>query len=169
MRGHIIAYTGAHGTGKTFAAMARAREIKETHPELLVYLKQENTAFCPAPVNGRSRPESALWIFGQALQRDIELLARFDIVVADRTVVDAAAYAMASGFFEVAGDITRLAAHHMHRYREIHFHTIAANDHLHADGFRDTRQAWRRQVERDLLNLYSRLGLDADAPGFFLH
>lgn len=169
MRGYIIACTGSHSTGKTTAAMIRARKLKQEHPDLLIYLQQENTPFCPTPINGCTRKDSALWVFGESLRRNIELLQRFDIVVADRTVLDPAAYAMATGYFELAEDIARLAAHHMSRYREIHFHTIANNDHLHADGHRDTDPAWRQRVERNLLTLYSRIGLDTSAPGFFLH
>lgn len=166
MTRHIVAYSGTHGTGKTTAVYNRIGELKKAHPGLLIGPHVENLTFCPYPINRASSEESQLWVFTNHIQAELFLLAHYDIVVSDRTAVDAIAYTMAHGWNGLAMDMTAMARHHMRHYSEIIIKTTD-NNHQHADGLRDVDPVFRGKVEDCLLAAYGILGyfLSTDSHG----
>lgn len=151
----IIAYSGAHGTGKTTAVLDRAAKLKREHPDKRIEIRTENLAFCPYPINADSTPDSQMWIFSHHLQSELHLITLFDLVVSDRSIIDVIAYTMAHGLTGLASSMLGLARHHMHHYQEV---IITTNNHHHVDGMRDTDPVFRNKVEDELINIYSRLG-----------
>jgi hypothetical protein len=159
-KGRIIAYSGTHGTGKTTAVYNRIGILKKVNPLSLIGPHVENLPFCPYPINRDSTEESQLWVFTNHIQAELNLLTRYDIVVSDRTAADAIAYTFAFGFNDLAEHMLALASHHIHRYSEIILLTAEGNPHHFDDGFRDSDEPFRLDVERWMFQVYDRLGFD---------
>jgi len=156
MMGQIFSYTGAHGTGKTTSAFKRAENLKIEHPGKSVYLMCDQAAFCPYPINKKTSPEAQLWIFTNQINKELSFLSRFDLLVTDRTAVDAVAYAYVAGFEQLAGDMLGLLNSHICLYSLIEFKTIKANDFFHRDGIRESHdRAFRQRVETAMLEFYA--------------
>jgi len=149
-----IAISGTHGTGKTTLAYAKAKALKLANPTKTVVLLQEVAAECPLPINRDTTMESQLWILGQQLKREVELSARFDILVCDRTIFDILAYThyvdprLGRGLFRALLPYART-------YNVIYFKHLKGNDFLQDDGLRDTDPAFRRFIDECLASMYS--------------
>lgn len=164
-KGRIIAYSGTHGTGKTTAVYDRIGALKRRHPDKLIGPHVENLIFCPYPINGRSSMESQLWVFTNHIQAELNLMTRYDIVVSDRSAVDAIAYTSAHGWTDLAGQMMGLVRSHMAHYSEIVFMMAEGNRHVHADGLRDVDEAFRKEVQVHMLWIYGQLGFDFERTG----
>jgi len=163
--GRIIAFSGTHGTGKTTAVYNRISELKKAHPDLLIGPHVENLVFCPYPINRESTEESQLWVFTNHIQAELFLLSHYDVVVSDRSAVDAIAYTSAFGFKVLAERMLDLVQSHMDRYAEIRVMLAKENNHLHADGLRDGDATFRDEVEFHLLWAYTQLGYNIELTG----
>ena len=159
--GRIIAYSGSHGTGKTTAAYELAAQLKkQTRADVGIIL--EVARRCPLSVfrKGHAPTEAAqIWIFSEQMRLEIEALQRHDLVVADRTVVDAIAYSAAAGFHDLARAQIATARRHVHVYDKVYFRGAADNPFLVDDGFRETDPDLQKTVESLMLELYSELGI----------
>lgn len=159
--GKIIAFSGAHGTGKSTAVYDMAARLKkETAGEIGVIL--EVARRCPLPIYSRdfvTTRESQMWVFCEQIRAEIEAVEQYDIVVSDRTIVDAIAYSSAAGFADLAFAMKALALHHVKVYDQVIFLGIADNQHLVDDGFRNTDMKLQKEVELRMLELYARLGI----------
>lgn len=164
----LIAVSGTHGVGKSTRVLELAQEMKMQHPGATVGLIQELAACCPMPVNQHTTPEAQRWIFATQLAQELEMLCRYDLVISDRSAVDAIAYTHASGFFRLAEGMMGLMESHLPLYERIHFRMSGKNDFHFADGVRDGCRDFRLRVERTMLDIYARLGLGKGAPGFVL-
>lgn len=154
----IIAYSGTHGTGKTTAAYKRAVELKRCYPGKSVHALVDQEAFCPYSINGDTSPAAQLWIFSSILNLELSLMNRFDVIVSDRTAVDAVAYTYVAGFESLATDMLTLAGRHMQIYERITVRKIVHNEFCHHDGIRDAAdRSFRQQVEDTLLQMYDSL------------
>lgn len=163
--GNIIAYSGTHDTGKTTAVYDRIGALKREHPDKLIGPHVENLIFCPFPINGKSSEESQLWVFTNHIQAELHLMTRYDIVVSDRSAVDAIAYTSAHGWKDLAARMMGVVRHHMNRYSEIVFMMADERDCLHADGFRDVDPDFRKEVQVHMLWIYTQLGFDFESVG----
>ena len=156
----LIGISGAHGTGKTQAALHRAQAVKSTFPELRVGVLMEIAAECPFPINRDASEDAQLWIFTAQIAREIEMMKHYDIIVCDRTPADSIAYTWCLGFESLALTMGRLAAPHIRRhYQQIVFRTISRNNYLYKDGRRDLDPEFRRAVESELRSIYNRMDL----------
>jgi len=159
----LIGITGAHGTGKTQAALSRARAVKDTYPELRVGLLMEVAAECPFPINKEATEDAQLWIFTAQLAREIEMMRHYDLIVCDRTPADAIAYTWCLGFEPMALAMARVAGPYIRRnYQKIIFRTCQKNHFCHADGRRDTDMEFRTAIESELRSVYRRMDLPAE-------
>lgn len=162
----IIAFSGTHGTGKTTAVYKRITQLKLEYPGLMIGPHVENLVFCPYPINSGSTPDTQMWVFTNHIQAELHLMTCYDIVVSDRSAVDAIAYTMAHGWHGLGLAMVDMVKHHMHNYHEIII-TQALNNHLHADGMRDTDPVFRSIVEDELIKIYGMLGyyIDTNSHG----
>lgn len=167
--GSIIAYSGTHSTGKTTAVYDRIGALKRQHPDKLIGPHVENLVFCPYPINGNSSEKTQLWVFTNHIQAELNLMTRYDIVVSDRSAVDAIAYTSAHGWKDLAEQMMSLVQSHMAHYSEIVFMMAEGNRHVHADGFRDVDEAFRKEVQVHMLWIYGQLGFDFEDMGGGLH
>lgn len=166
--GCIFSFTGAHGTGKTTSVFEKSRELKIKYPESSVFVLQEVASFCPLPINKDTTAEAQLWIFATQIAKELELCSSWDIIISDRTCIDAVAYTYRAGFHDLSERMLSLAALNIHLYKEIYFKSIKNNPYHFEDGVRDgMNKFFRSEIETILLNFYSRLGL-YDSPGFFI-
>ena len=156
----IIAYTGAHGTGKTTAALQKAELLKRKHPDKSITILTETAPLSPYPINLATTSDSQMWIFTTQIKRELDLLARFDMVVSDRCSVDAIAYTMAAGYDNMAFGMIDLIKYHLHHYDQIIMKTTERNNFCFADGIRVTGDAFRKEVERCLTEIYGALDVD---------
>ncbi len=156
--GQIIALTGTHGTGKTTAAFKQAENLKVEYPDKSIHVMCDQEVFCPYPINQKTTADSQLWIFTHQISQELSLLSRFDLIVSDRTAVDAVAYTVVAGFQALAHTMLDLVVHHMPVYDAITFQTIARNEFCHVDGIRESGdRVYRQEVETALKQLYAEL------------
>jgi hypothetical protein len=82
-------------------------------------------------------------------------MSRFDIIISDRTVVDAIAYTDVAGFDSLAQGMFDLTLSHITNYTSIKFRTIIENDFCCQDGIRETEDSlFRAEIEDRLFDLY---------------
>ncbi len=159
----IVAFSGAHGTGKTTAVYEMATNLKKNQQtEVGVIL--EVARQCPYPIiskeSSTTTKESQLWIFTAQIQAEMNAQRRYGCVVSDRTIIDTIAYTAASGMYGLAYAMKALAGEYARTaYKEIHFRTINEHDYLVDDGIRNLNYDFRREVESAMLSLYSELGI----------
>jgi predicted ATPase len=154
----LIAFTGAQGTGKTTATFARALHLKHDHPDKRVGILTETASLCPYPINQAATELSQSWIFYTQIHRELDMMQHYDLIVCDRTCVDAIAYTWHQGFEELALSMLAAARCHMHRYRQIIFRTAQKNHGCFTgDGVRSTDPQYRFRIETELKSLYRRL------------
>lgn len=134
----IIAFSGAHGTGKTTAAYQMAADLKRTTCGE-VGLILEVARQCPFPVLTKHRGttfKAQFWVFTEQIRRELEYSARYDCVVADRTIVDAIAYTSMAGYHGLAAAQLAIAREHAHTYDRVIFHGSGDFSYLVDDDFR---------------------------------
>ena len=166
----IISFSGAQGTGKTTSAYNHAREMKINNPDKSVATLCDLEAFCPYPINQAATEETQEWIFANQIRQELTAMHRFDLVVTDRTILDAIAYTMVIGFTSLADSMLSYAQHHVpQHYHQIYFKQIKNNQHCHPDGIRDVDQGFRQAVEDVLKEIYSQLSDPAVYPGRLYH
>lgn len=151
----IIAFSGSHGTGKTTSAYRLAEELKINHPSKSVHALCNQARLCPLAINKKTTPESQLWIFTNQIQQEITLLSKFDILVCDRTPIDAMAYTYVAGFERLAMDMCSIMFHRAIQYQQIYFKSIKENEFCHSDGLRESKdRIFRLEVENAMLLFY---------------
>jgi len=156
----LISYTGAQGTGKTTAAFNQSVDLKLKYPGKTTTILAQIENMCPFLINKNTSYPAQMWIFTEQLNKEVTLNDRFDLVVTDRTVVDAAAYSMVAGMEGLAMAMLDLAAKHMHIYDKIFFRTIKNNNYCFDDGHRSIDQKFRADVESVLRKMYDHLRND---------
>jgi len=155
---YVIAFSGSHGTGKTVSAAQKFIDLKINHPDKSIKLLHDLEAQSPYPINQDSSQYSQEWLFANHINKELEALSRFDIVVTDRTIVDVIGYTYALGFHSLAADMLCMAGSHMYVYREIYFKHISFNSYCYDDGIRAVDDpAFRREVEDSMLIQYEHL------------
>jgi thymidylate kinase len=162
MNAKIIAFSGAHGTGKTTGVNHLANFFRETcDQKLKIGIIHEMARLCPLPVLSNQcskvQEDAQLWIYSAQLKAEIEACARYDIVISDRTIVDCIAYTRFLGYYSMALAMESLATLALRRYRQIVFHRIEHYDYLVDDGFRNLDKESRVRIERILLETYRRM------------
>ena len=163
MKDKIIALTGSHGVGKTTAMFQLAQKLKIEHPDKTIGMLHENVAYAPGPINKETTAENQLWIFTNQIQAEITMAAKYDLVISDRSAVDAIAYTFAAEFYELAESMLKLVASHIKIYRSIIFKSIKNNDYFFDDGFREADDRLFRQfIENKLIEYYHRLGIKTE-------
>ncbi len=160
---NIIAFSGAHGTGKSTSCYEKAYQLKiSQRTEVGVIL--EVARQCPYPIFSKNNAiptrEAQLWIYSAQLQAELNAVRRYGVVVSDRTVIDTIAYTATAGMYGLAYAMKAMAEEYVKTaYKEVHFRKINDHDYLVDDGFRDQTQELRQNVEMAMLTLYGELGI----------
>jgi predicted ATPase len=164
MEAQIIAYSGAHGTGKTTSVYGMAERLKKAGVSGgNVGIILETARLCPLPVLSascqRATEGAQRWIFARQLQAEEETCAQFGTVVSDRSLVDCIAYTRHFGYYALADTMEAMTFPVIARYRKIIFKRIIGNDFAVDDGFRDLDYTTRSRIERIMLAIYRRMGV----------
>ena len=154
-----IGYTGSHGTGKSFSTLATASQLKLEHNDKRITVLMEVASESPFKINKGTTRESQLWIFTTQIQKELENLNMYDILISDRTCVDCIGYSLAAGFYVLAEAMVRVAKCHVYIYDKIIFKTIANNPYHFKDGIRSSDIKFRIDVEEAILIAYDMIGI----------
>jgi hypothetical protein len=109
---------------------------------------------CPYPINQEASQEAQEWIFYHQIAAELHAVGRYDLVVADRTVMDVIAYSMAAGFRLQGDSLLAVWRRHSPWYSRIIFRHAATNAWNLEDGLRDTDPVFRARIEATLYELY---------------
>ena len=104
-----ISLTGTAGTGKSTDVFRIIPILKHTYPSKRVINLNENAAHSPYKINKETTFESQLWIFTNQIQSELKLQSMYDILVCDRTLVDAIAYSSYVGLKELSNSMFELS------------------------------------------------------------
>jgi len=94
------------------------------------------------------------------IRREIEMMSKYDIIIADRSCIDAIGYTKALGFFDLAEAMLDIARIHATAYKKIFFRLRKNNPYNYDDGLRDTDDGFRRDVEDAIYKTLESLKLD---------
>jgi len=81
-----VALIGSHGVGKTTLSFELAARLK--HRNLDVDVVREVARRCPLPINLETTLPAQQWILHTQIVEEIEAVARHEVVVCDRSVLD---------------------------------------------------------------------------------
>lgn len=155
--GRKIAVLGAHGTGKTTMVLRMAAQLKDENPGERVGIVSEVVRSCPFPINAEATEETQAWIFHQQFVREIEAAARYEVVICDRTVLDAMAYSYFAQFYGQVEACMPAALAWMRTYDELY---LMRPQRLPTDdGVRDTSLHFQSGVDQILCRWIRRYGL----------
>jgi predicted ATPase len=85
-----VAFIGTHGVGKTTLCFDLAACLKRL--DISVDVVKEVARGCPLPINRDTTSAAQEWILHTQIAKEIELAARYEAIVCDRSVVDNYAY-----------------------------------------------------------------------------
>jgi predicted ATPase len=168
MKKNIIAFSGAHGTGKTTSVFELATALKKSGIDVGIVL--EAARECPYPVMSiyKDKPSdhAQQWIFARQMMCEIEASEKYDVVVTDRTPVDCIGYTRYAGYHNLANSMGSYIQHHAPRYHCVLFKFAHDNPYCHEDGFRNTDMASRMKIEELIMDSYNyqRIKLDIWKP-----
>lgn len=148
---------GAHGTGKSTFALRLAASLKDLSPDESVGVLLEAVRSCPWPVNKQTTDEAQRWIFHRQMIEELELSARNEIVICDRTILDPLAYSERAGLGDLVDAYMPAALEWMETYDEIYF--LRPNGIIAADGFRDTDPQFQKEIDAILERYVNAFGI----------
>jgi predicted ATPase len=159
MRKNVTAFSGTHGTGKTTAVLRYALDYKMHQPGNTLGIVTEVARTCPWPINRQSTAQGQAWIFSTHLRAELEASRAHDLVVSDRTVMDAIAYTRVLGYHDLAAAMLAMARVHAPIYQRIVF-LAPDNAYCFADGKRcHDDAAFRSAVNDALISIYKETDL----------
>jgi nicotinamide riboside kinase len=150
MDGIKIAFTGTHGTGKTTLTYQVAAEFRKRghNVEMLKEVARES----PLPINERTTPDAQRWILFRQMSLELELGARSDVLVCDRSVLDNYAYLRRA--FGAQETLERYLAEWMRTYDEV-VHVPVTDARIAADGVRSTDREFQVEIDRIVRDLFA--------------
>jgi nicotinamide riboside kinase len=138
-----IAFIGSHSVRKTNAVHAFASTVGRAGRS--VEVGRELIRFNPLGLNEGATPEAQLWVLMAQVQQELELRARADILVTDRSVVDNFAY-----FLRVTDGADPFGVEPLvRRWAQTYdlFVRLLPDVALLPDGVRSTSDAFRDEIE----------------------
>jgi hypothetical protein len=154
----IYAFSGTHGTGKTTAALEFASSLKKKYPTKRIGFLSEVARTCPYPINQFINDKSQMWIFSTQISRELSMLSYNDIVVSDRSAIDAIAYTLIGNMHSLAAGMEELIKRHLGYYKEIRIKLIENNPYNYEDGTRNCNdEIFRKGIQNHIISITSRL------------
>jgi len=138
-----IGFTGTHGTGKTTAMYDLACLLKKEGFDVNIVTEVARSHPAHLPINLKSTAESQTWIFAKMIEKELE--ARGQIIICDRTLLDAFAYTYRIAP-ETANAMMPFINHHMKSYNLL-FYMEPNLDYLKADGIREIDPKFQKDIK----------------------
>jgi predicted ATPase len=148
------AFSGTHGTGKTTKVANLFNDLKMKHSDKNIGLLLENAEFSPLPINKDTSNLSQSWIFTHQMCEEIRLGNHYDMLITDRTIIDAIAYTKVAGI-EAWKGMYEFSKYFIESYDTIFFVDYKKNHYVFDDGIRDGQDLkFREEVGLVLYDLY---------------
>lgn len=151
----IIAFSGAHGTGKTTAMYLFAHKYKKEHPTESITIISEVARTCPMPINKTASRHAQWWIFNTFNNKLIEAQHKnINTVITDRSHYDIIAYTQYQQThnnkclkkdINLMLSITKTLWESL--YDKIFLHHPNKNGYLTNDGIRDTSKYYQDCID----------------------
>lgn len=154
---NLIAFSGTHGTGKSFRAYNFAIDLKLMGYNVVVL--DELARECPLKINKEAGILTQYWILASQMKKEIKLMDRYDYIISDRSVFDTIAYAVTLGLIDFSND-SLISNYVRDNYFKIFVLDPDAFDYQVDDGVRDMDVGFRYTVHTNLLKIYDQYGID---------
>lgn len=156
----IIAMSGTHGVGKSVQAYNICAMLKKRGHNIVVL--DELARECPFPINKEATNETQAWLICKQITRELELLQRYDYIIADRSVLDAYCYSEVAGRGDfIANNLLDYAIKHIKQYyRTLYVPDPDIFDYNVEDGVRDTDKVFRQDVHDKLIGVFEENNID---------
>lgn len=151
-------FTGSHGTGKSSAATFLAAILKKEHRSKSVKVIEENVREISNLFSGKiNNPDFQRFCMIDHLHKELLAERVYDIIVCDRSAMDTLVYGLVYNI-TLPSEYFSLAMNHLHTFDHIFFvRPDDNNSEIANDGFRDTDQVIRNEVDKQferMLNLW---------------
>ena len=156
MNKNLIAISGTHGCGKSYAAYKLTTDMRKNGYNVVVI--DELARECPLSINQAASELTQYWILAAQIEREIALMSKYQYIITDRSVFDTLAYAvtlnlMNSNLFEFVANYVK------NNYKYIFLlDPIGFNYHI-SDGIRDMDPKFRMDVHKNLVMLYEKFDI----------
>ena len=139
--------------GKTTMVYGLAAHLKKLGKNVVVL--NELARECPFEINQDGEDRTQIWLIVEQIKRELELMDRYDYVIADRSLFDAYAYAtfLDDGTWKFKELWPYMVAHAKTYYKRIYLLDPTSFKHNVEDGVRDTDEHFRMAVHRILSTL----------------
>ncbi len=149
-----VAFIGTHGVGKTTLCYELAARLKKVG--LDADIVKEVARSSPLPINQSTTLSAQLWILHTQIAREIEVGARSEVVVCDRSVLDNYAYLCEASGRQITTE--RLVESWIPSY-DLLFR-VPATGRISKDGVRDTDPDFQRAIDRQIQALIRQMHVD---------
>ncbi len=146
--GMKIAFIGTHGVGKTTLCYELAARLKKKSVDCEIV--KEVARGCPLPINQETNLLAQLWILHSQIAREVEMVARHQVVVCDRAVVDNYAYLVHAAGEQPAA--ARLVRDWIESY-DLLLRVPVGRRPAQTDGVRDVDPDFQAAIDRRILRL----------------
>ena len=154
-KARIIARSGAHGSGKTVAALRHTADMMCSYPSLRIELITGIARKCPLPINKQSTGDGQLWIFCELAKEMMARLKTCDIILCDRSIFDVIAYTVVGAKdLQTASWMLDFVKTNKNLYSQVIYHPANKFEFCHDDGLRETDVHFRYEVDRWLQRFY---------------
>jgi hypothetical protein len=149
----IIGLSATHGVGKTTYAYELCTTLKKNGVSAVVL--DERARECPFPINQIAVGESQAWIITSHIKKELELMHKYDIVVSDRSVIDAYIYGVVLNLEGCFNYLDKYCIEHIkHYYKKLYVLDPNYFNHCVDDGIRDMDPVFRMSVHKALIDIY---------------
>jgi len=139
-----VAFIGTHGVGKTTLCYDLAAQLKRR--DLSVELVREVARECPLPINRDTTMTAQSWILHTQIARELEAVAKAEVVVCDRATLDNYCYMRrAGGAGEMEPVIESLVRSWTSTYDVLFKVPIVGDPRF--DGVRDTSVVFQHEID----------------------
>lgn len=154
----IIAISATHGTGKTTQVYNIAAFLKKQGKKVVVL--NELARECPFAINKDGEDRTQVWLITEQIVRELQLMDRYDYVIADRSLFDSYAYASylckKDWIFKDLWDY--IVAHVNKYYIQTYLLNPVTFNYNFFDGIRDNDEIFRNLIHEKLKDVLSKSG-----------
>ena len=150
----IIGLSATHGVGKTTYSYELCTVLKKKGISAVVL--DERARECPFPINQDAVGESQAWIITSHIRKELELIQKYDMVVSDRSVIDAYIYGVVLNLDGCFNYLGKYCIEHIKQYyKKLYVLDPEYFNHCVDDGVRDMDPLFRMAVHKALIDVYT--------------
>lgn len=149
-----IGISGAHSTGKSTFINRLKSELQKNNISFKVV--GDLATICPLPILRQHTVESTLWIASKGISEELEAEHKYDVVIADRSILDCWAYfnAACKDRYEQTEPklktLKEMITHWLPTYDSIYLTVIDNNIPIENNKGRDLDPEYRKKIEHEM-------------------